>query len=248
MPPISLQETYFLAFKVWLKSQNLTIFDIKYPCHFFNKNDNSEIVFKIKQFPGWLFGLWFYSQKGAVTANLFWQYEEFIDKFKPTNSCFSFFLELHNERLIISPELYRAFEIMRRYPSYAFCCDQWLDIKWNYRNIIKAWFLKRKIILKERIYNWRTKTLSRIACHKLKAALSEIVNKKNISIVETPNIAPHFKVFIPRTPLFCDNWYSLKELEERSDKIAEYRSWLSRHKIDPVWVDDVVWTKTEEKE
>ena len=56
----------------------------------FYKGESGVAQFKIKQAPGWLFGLW-WNDKVSDTHNqgeLFAQYEEIIDKFKPTRSAF----------------------------------------------------------------------------------------------------------------------------------------------------------------
>jgi len=73
-------------------SIKLTPKDVEYGNGYFifAHGDNSVITFRIEEIPGWLFGIWLYPPKddedGAISLDFFSQYEDAIDKFKPSRS------------------------------------------------------------------------------------------------------------------------------------------------------------------
>lgn len=74
------------------KSIKLTPKDVEYGNGYFifAHGDNSVINFRIEEIPGWLFGIWLYPPKDEddtfITLDFFSQYEDAIDKFKPSRS------------------------------------------------------------------------------------------------------------------------------------------------------------------
>lgn len=78
-----------------LADLDLHIKDVEYGDGYFifGRGTNSTVTFRIEETPGWLYGLWWSSiekdSKVILEANLFTQYEDEIDKFKPSASMVS---------------------------------------------------------------------------------------------------------------------------------------------------------------
>ena len=74
------------------KSIKLTPKDVEYGDGYFifAHGDNSVINFRIEEIPGWLFGIWLYppteKDPNSIRLDFFSQYEDAIDKFKPSRS------------------------------------------------------------------------------------------------------------------------------------------------------------------
>ena len=130
--------------------ETLTIEDLQYlPGYFvFALGTNAVVQFKIKECPGWLFGIWWkeptltnkklkaYQMKGQFFA----QYEEIIDKFKPSYSQIkaeilasrtkkSKDLEESKWHLVWTDEVLENIKFIIKEPALAFCRD-WCG--WNY--------------------------------------------------------------------------------------------------------------------
>lgn len=103
--------------------------------YIFGFGTNSVIHFRVKECPGWRFGIWWDKpdERGAVHGDLFAQYEEIIDKFKPAQSSIC-------KRLLASKtggkyEIWDAysmrdiFDFIRKEPHLAFCRDY---LHWDY--------------------------------------------------------------------------------------------------------------------
>lgn len=74
-----------------LKETKIHVTDVKYLDGYFifGMGDNSVVHFKIKELPGWLFGVWWDpidKKSKSITGHWFTQYEKDIDKFKPAAS------------------------------------------------------------------------------------------------------------------------------------------------------------------
>lgn len=74
------------------KSIKLTPKDVNYGDGYFifAHGDNSVIEFRVEEIPGWLFGIWLYppteKDPNSIRLDFFSQYEDAIDKFKPSRS------------------------------------------------------------------------------------------------------------------------------------------------------------------
>lgn len=73
-----------------LKAEKFIPVDIAYHNGYFifDMGEDSVVHFHIKGIRGWKFGLWIDAESDKDTAQLFAQYEELIDKFKPSRSFF----------------------------------------------------------------------------------------------------------------------------------------------------------------
>lgn len=111
----------------------------------FGSGTNSVVHFYIKEIPGWKFGVWWeepkescYNKDGElvdIDGEFFAQYEETIDKFKPSASSIS--------KRIFSPlnhpageydywSLIRVLKFMRDEPELCFCRDYCYWDEWEY--------------------------------------------------------------------------------------------------------------------
>lgn len=113
----------------------------------FSFGTNSVIQFRIAECPGWLFGIWWDGKnidgKIIIEGQLFAQYEETIDKFKPSRSEYT-------ENIVYDIEskeldwfsIYKAkdiFTFIRDYPTLAFYRDYTgTDFNYKYVSLDKA--------------------------------------------------------------------------------------------------------------
>ena len=124
-----------------------TPIDIEYDdgYYVFGRGSNSIVNFRVAEAPGWLFGIWYRIEEELVQADriiyschydVFAQYEQFIDKFKPSRST----LSLRDLIYDVTPDYvfkdssfaYNAanmFIFIIKEPALAFCRDQF---DWNY--------------------------------------------------------------------------------------------------------------------
>lgn len=106
----------------------------------FGFGTNSVIHFRVKEAPGWLFGIWWDTSDKTLSSadgehvkgEFFCQYEDTIDKFKPTASVLTadFSVGLTNNNINIY-EVNRIITFIIRQPYLAFCRDY---CAWNYNH------------------------------------------------------------------------------------------------------------------
>lgn len=97
----------------------------------FGTGTNSVVNFKIKECPGWLFGIWWdvpsesKSNYAFIDGELFAQYEETIDKFKPSAShfCENISAPKDDERECLCFHAANMIAFIRDEPCLAFCRD-----------------------------------------------------------------------------------------------------------------------------
>ena len=127
-----------------MKDSTITFENIEYGDGYFifGFGTNSVIHFKIKECPGWKFGIWWKmpekrSNKKYIGGTFFAQFEETIDKFKPTASSIRADIRTaveNNKMLGIDAQCdcWEAFEqinFIRKEPYLAFCRDYF---GWDY--------------------------------------------------------------------------------------------------------------------
>lgn len=131
-----------------LKDEGLTFtpIDLEYGDGYFifGRGSNSVVSFRVAEAPGWLFGIWYRIEESvkedktvySFHYEVFAQYEQFIDKFKPSYST----LELHDFIYDVTPDytfkhysvIFNAanmFIFIIKEPALAFCRDQF---NWDY--------------------------------------------------------------------------------------------------------------------
>ena len=97
-------------------------FEIKYA-----EDDWSDVTLGIKESPGWRYGLW-WNYTGNNTGAFFTQYEETIDKFKPSRSVFCKLV--HPEDIDVSAQsIAEMINFIIKEPHLAFCRDYY---DWDY--------------------------------------------------------------------------------------------------------------------
>jgi len=102
--------------------------------YIFGHGSNSVMHFHVQECPGWRFGIWWKepdeSEQNYVTGDFFAQYEEIIDKFKPSASSIECHFVVYEESdldLRVEQEL----QFIRNEPCLAFCRDY---CYWDYNH------------------------------------------------------------------------------------------------------------------
>ena len=142
------QSLYCLKYKRRKNMNTITVEDLK----FLNEDyrivsadedpydEGCSIQFHVKECPGWAFGIWWssptQSKTGRTTVRgcFFTQYEETIEKFKPSYSQYSVDIEVDPEEKIgdnmfLWPEIPGIILYIHEHPELAFCRDY---CGWNY--------------------------------------------------------------------------------------------------------------------
>jgi len=101
-----------------------TFIDIEYLDGYFifGMGTNSVVHFHIKECPGWKFGIWWDEPKSAteVSGKWFAQFEETIDKFKPSASIFYQEFNIKGSGI---EDIRKDIEFIKNNPYLAFCRD-----------------------------------------------------------------------------------------------------------------------------
>ena len=98
---------------------------------------NSVVHFHINECPGWKFGLWWdipeEKDSKFLNGTVFAQFEETIDKFKPSKSIFNidFTCDLDGHDFSNLWQVSKMIEFIRKEPYLAFCRDY---CEWNYNS------------------------------------------------------------------------------------------------------------------
>lgn len=149
---------------------NYTITDIIYSSY---NEANQHVEFKVKEIPGWLFGLWYDTYKHQddtyILGDFFAQYEDAIDKFKPSASaiCDKVVISLDQDYVA---DFGVAFILgnIHKDPALAFCIFHYNWNVWEYHTKeeanqkfkeYKTWYKKNKSFLnkyKEKYYKFLT--------------------------------------------------------------------------------------------
>lgn len=91
----------------------------------FGKGTNSVVHFHIKETPGWKYGIWFDADEKTTNINYKWfaQYEENIDKFKPSASVISYDGVVCNEQPSGVWKVLNNIKFIAEHPELAFYRD-----------------------------------------------------------------------------------------------------------------------------
>ena len=99
----------------------------------FGRGDYTIIHFNLDECPGWKFGVWWEeptSDSTVMHGRWFGQYEETIDKFKPSASVFEHEFSLWSgDQQELDWEILGSLKFIRDEPALAFCRDY---LMWNY--------------------------------------------------------------------------------------------------------------------
>lgn len=135
----------------YLNENNYTPYDIEYldGYYIFGTGTNSVIHFHLKETPGWKYGIWWNTPKDDkthITGDIFTQYEENIDKFKPSRSEIAQTLSYWPEYLFEDVLLLKKLDYIKNEPELAFCKDYygWDAYEYHTREDAKREFNKWK--------------------------------------------------------------------------------------------------------
>lgn len=180
----------------------------------FGYGTNSTAEFGIKEIPGWKFGIWFSPLKDegeeaeggeadgdkAVRGTLFWQVEEFIDKFKPSRSVFTEDLAFEGDLSDWEIDEFdaRPLRFTRDEPSLAFCRDVlYWDYNLEYHSKISAFLCRIKAEWREKAYKRRYERLGkRHAKRLLKAGMRDFRASDGVIRDRGPAFSPRYEVVI----------------------------------------------------
>ena len=179
----------------------------------FGYGTNSTAEFGIKEIPGWRFGIWFSPMKDegeeaeggkdedkGVRGTLFWQVEDFIDKFKPSASVFTADLLFEGDLSDWRIGEYDARPLIftRDEPSLAFCRDvMYWDYNAEYHSKASAFLCRIKAIWEERAYKRRYERLGeRHAKRMLKAGMHDFHASDGGIYDRGPAVSPRYDVVI----------------------------------------------------
>lgn len=103
----------------------------------FGKGTNSVVHFHVDECPGWLFGIWWNvpekdsERQKKIKGEFFAQFEEAIDKFKPSNSdiCKDISVSLDESSTCVCWSAAAMVKFIKNEPYLAFCRDY---MGWNY--------------------------------------------------------------------------------------------------------------------
>ena len=155
-------EALFVQFKSYSEEEHftnnhitITPIDVKYCDGYFlfGFGDNSVVNFHIKETPGWLYGIWYHpsDDKKEITTYFFAQYEEAIDKFKPSASVIkSDSHHIINDKILCPFNDFEIINIIKfivKEPELAFCRDYhyWdYNVEYHSRDEAKAMFERYK--------------------------------------------------------------------------------------------------------
>lgn len=121
----------------------------------FGTGTNSVVHFYIDKIPGWKFGIWWKEPNAeenpndsiiGVQGEFFCQFEETIDKFKPSASSITSTIYVYLKDNSLDWELKRILEFINKEPELAFCRDYRFWDEWEYhtRQEAKKEFAKYK--------------------------------------------------------------------------------------------------------
>lgn len=173
----------------------------------FGYGTNSTAEFGIREIPGWRFGVWFSPLKDegededkGVRGTLFWQVEDFIDKFKPSASVFTADLLFEGDLSDweIGESDARPLIFTRDEPSLAFCRDVlYWDYNSEYHSKASAFIHRIMAIRKEKAYTRRYERLgARHAERLLKAGMRDFHASDGGIYDRGPAVSPRYDVVI----------------------------------------------------
>ena len=175
--------------KNWcLRDDQVHFEDIKFLDGYFifGRGSNSVIHFRVKECPGWLFAIWWKTgakdgdKKDVIAGDFFTQYEETIDKFKPSRS--EMCVEITSHLNVKKPycccdEAAKIINFIKHEPHLAFCRDY---CGWDYNT---EYHSREEAKEKYDKYKMREKN---------KAKYTKIFNERTLSFVRN-KILPNFE-------------------------------------------------------
>lgn len=241
----------YIPFELQEAELTFTPVDIEYGDGYFifGRGSNSVVSFRVAEAPGWLFGIW-YRIEESVKADktvysfhyeVFAQYEQFIDKFKPSYST----LEFHDFIYDVTPDYTfkngnlrydaaRMFIFIIKEPALAFCRDQFnWDYNEEYHTREEAEEKMQKLIQREQLQEDFKKNADGQLLDYIKQFWHD--NNRNVFIYDFgEGVSPRYELaFLCPNDCFPDDW----ELEERVYS-CNYRALLREDNELPLVIDE----------
>lgn len=213
----------------------------------------AEVTYRLKNAPGWLFGIWFSEipategEPAKIRARCFAQLEAFIDKFKPSHSMFSeeFIIRDRDlEEAVHSENFTDYFEYSSVIQMHAFIIDHkfdaaYLDLFQPYNNYYRlpnkftVWYKVRYKQLKQYLTKRRRTKLVNACKRFIETQLVPAFRDCPFSLYwrYDEHCYPAFDLFVKPDK----GQYSLAEINARLDSAwAEYlvAKWNDKHKKD----------------
>ena len=221
-----------------LKSQNYTIATEDYGSGYFifDYGPNTVIHFRLKETPGWLYGVWWsfkVNKEGiiSIVGEFFAQYEEEIDKFKPSASYYAYDMEVlmaaDGSVCLEEGEVVLVINFIRDHPYRAWNGH----ISFNDKiSGIRAWLNYQKRQRHLRKGKRLEKNLYKDLCKFAKIASKLLKYTNNITVEDYgEGIYPRYFFQLIATP---DEGFKEKgyyELWEKNDTIGQLYSHLKTH-------------------
>lgn len=221
-----------------LKSQNYTIATEEYGDGYFifDYGPNTVVHFRLKETPGWLYGVWWsfkVNKEGiiSIVGEFFAQYEEEIDKFKPSASYYAYDMEIlmaaDGSVCLEEGEVISIINFIRNHPYRAWNGH----ISFNDKIPgIRAWLNYQKRQRHLRKGKRLEKNLYKDLCKFAKIASKLLKYTNNITVEDYgEGIYPRYFFQLIATPDegFKENGYY--ELWEKNDTIGQLYSHLKTH-------------------
>ena len=202
---------------------SLSFTDVEYLDGYFifGTGTNSVIHFHIKECPGWKFGIWWNvpedisdGSKLFIKGEFFAQFEEAIDKFKPSASNIheTFSIQSEGKNYLDVLDVRKDIEFIRDEPYLAFCRDYWYyDYNQTYLSREEA---------KQRYDDWREeRDKEKALTTKWDSKILKWVEDNILPIFTNAEIVDQGEGWSPRYDVFAP-------LNENSD-IADEPGWYS---------------------
>ena len=229
-------------FKEW-KKEKLNVIDesVNYLDGYFifGKGTNSVVHFKVKECPGWLFGIWWeIPEKGnTIKGTFFTQYEKDIDKFKPSYSAYTSDLYFHEDKDISCFDEVKIMNFINKEPYLAWYRDQYLtDFNTTWVDKRKAKRAFERHIEKEANLEKEIKTFDENVLQYVKNNIVPYWNDFGYDCYiwdQGENVSPRYELIgIPKEsklPLDIGTYVWLDDEEKESKKIAkEYSRFIKK--------------------
>lgn len=191
----------------------------------FYHGKNSVVHFRIKECPGWYFGIWWDSideENKTVKGTFFTQYERDIDKFKPTASDHTTRIEVsyrtksYDDVWLLDCTVSYMIKYLNKHFYKAWCgygkYTTGSGLHCWYRYIKYRWYLFKDEYLTEKASKWCVKYLKKIL---------EELYEGEVLVSKTENQSPKYELCI-----------SYEKNKHYFDKVGNYNIFLSNEEIE----------------
>lgn len=262
-----LTEKFFNSIKSQENFENIEFTDVTYleGYYIFEFGDDAVVHFHINKCPGWKFGIWWNEIKEGdkyYTGEFFAQYEDTIDKFKPSVSSIHHDISIYPEGVDSLWRVSWAIKFIEKEPYLAFCRDYcYMDYNFEHLSRREAkkifWKYKRQKAAEDKY----TKKFDAIVLNWVRKHILHLFTDAEI-IDMGENWSPRYDVFAPFEKnkdivdkSGCYSWFGddneSQRLKKKFDRlIKRLKKRADRHKVwwDNTLYDSITFTSDEVKE